>query len=261
MLSRASKIIEQKNKDVTDSLNYAKVIQNATINKKAILIKHFPNSFILNMPLYIVSGDFVRVDEKEGNVLVALADCTGHGIPGALMSMIGNSFFNDVIHYKHKISPSVVLRSLDSDFKYLTNEALEMHDGMDVGFCNIDINKMELNFAGAHRPLYLIRNNVLTEVKGDNLSIGGHSFERKKYTNNIIQLQKEDALYMFSDGYTDQFGGEKGKKFSSRRLKETLLSIQHLSMREQNETLKQIINNWKGKLEQVDDICVVGIKI
>ncbi len=259
MLLHASNIIEKKNRDITDSLNYAKVIQNATVNKEGVLYKHFPDSFILNMPLHIVSGDFVRVDEKCGNVLVALADCTGHGVPGALMSMIGYSFFHDVIHYENKIIPSDVLNTIDENFKKLTYESLEINDGMDVGFCNINLNNMDLHFAGAHRPLYIVRENTLIELKGDNLSIGAQNFERKEYTDTFLKLQKNDALYMFSDGYTDQFGGEKGKKFSSKRFKEMLLSIQHLNMNEQEHIFKKTIIDWKGDLDQIDDICVLGI--
>ena len=261
MLNRASKIIAERNRDITDSLNYAKIIQNATVNKTGVLDKHFPDSFILTMPQHIVSGDFVRVDEKEGLVLVAVADCTGHGIPGALMSMIGYSFFNDVIDYKRKITPSIVLRSLDTDFKHLTNDDSGINDGMDVGFCSINKESMEVNFAGAHRPLYVIREQNLIEIKGDNLSIGGHTKEKKRFTNNKMKLQKGDTLYLFSDGYVDQFGGEKGKKFTSHRFKETLLGIQHLTMEEQGVFLKKRIMEWKGNLEQVDDICLVGIRI
>ncbi len=261
MLIFASKVIETKNKDITDSLNYAKIIQNATVSKKGSLCKYFPDSFILNMPLHIVSGDFVRVDEKDENVFVALADCTGHGIPGALMSMIGYSFFNDVINYKRKSNPSIVLSSLDDDFKHLTKEAIEMNDGMDVGFCCINRTNMELNFAGAHRPLYIVRDNELIEIKGDNLSIGGRAIENKTFTNNKFKLQKNDSIYMFSDGYVDQFGGERGKKFSTNRFKQMLLNIQELTMAEQEEYLKKESINWKGDLEQVDDICVLGIKI
>ncbi len=261
MLINASKLIEQKNRDTIDSLNYAKIIQNSTVNKKGILFKHFSESFIINMPLNIVSGDFVRVDEKDNRILIALADCTGHGIPGALITMIGYSFFNDVINYKHKIIPSEVLHALDTEFLHITNEALEINDGMDVGFCSIDISKMELKFAGAHRPLYVLRDNSLIEIKGDNLSIGGKAMENKKYTNNNIKLKKNDAIYLFSDGFTDQFGGEKGKKYSSKRFKNTLLSIQDLNMEEQEIYLKKTIFDWKGNLDQVDDICILGIKI
>jgi PAS domain S-box-containing protein len=261
MVLKTSKIIEQKNKAITDSLNYAKLIQNAIIHKKETLEKFLPQSFILDMPFDIVSGDFVRVEEKRGKILVALADCTGHGIPGAMMSMIGCALFNDIVNYKQKTYPPVVLELLDSSLKELTKEAEAINDGMDVGFCSIDLNSMELNYTGAHRPLYIIRDNVLIEIKGDNLFIGRYMDNEKKFTNHNLKIYKNDTIYMFSDGYVDQFGGKNEKKFSTKRFKEMLVSIQYLSMEEQGDYLKRAIIEWKGELAQVDDICVLGIRI
>jgi serine phosphatase RsbU (regulator of sigma subunit) len=261
IIEEQNRLLEEKNKALTDSLNYAKLIQNAITHKSETLGKALPQSFILDIPLDIVSGDFVRVDKKDGKILLALADCTGHGIPGALMSMVGCTLLNSVVNCENKTQSSAVLKTLNNKFKKLTSQATIINDGMDIGFCSINLKNMELNFAGAHRPLYLIRNNILTEIKGDNLSIGYITPEEAEFKNHSIKLQKNDTLYMFSDGYTDQFGGEKGKKFSTKRFKETLLSIQHLNMDEQEEELKSILIQWRKDLAQVDDICVMGFRI
>jgi serine phosphatase RsbU (regulator of sigma subunit) len=261
IIEEQNRSLEEKNKALADSLNYAKLIQNAITHKSERLNKVLPQSFMMDVPLDIVSGDFIRVDKKNDKIILALADCTGHGIPGALMSMIGCTLLNSVINCENKIHPSAILKTLNSKFKKLTSQATVINDGMDIGVCSIDLQSMELNFAGAHRPLYLIRNNVLTEIKGDNLSIGYHTNEEALFKNNSLKLEKNDTLYMFSDGYTDQFGGEKGKKFSTKRFKETLLSIQHLNMNEQEKYLITVLNQWKKELTQVDDICVLGFRI
>ncbi len=261
IMEEQNRMLEEKNKALTDSLNYAKNIQNAVTHKSERLEKVLPQSFMFEMPLDIVSGDFVRVDKKGDKILLALADCTGHGIPGALMSMVGCTLLNAIVNCKHKTHPSIILKSLNYRFKELTSQATTINDGMDIGFCSIDLNKMQLDFAGAHRPLYLVRNGELIEIKGDNLSIGYHTPDGAEFKTHSIKLEKDDTLYMFSDGYTDQFGGEKGKKFSSKRLKETLVSIQYLDMDEQGHYLKRIINRWKKGLEQIDDICVMGFRI
>jgi serine phosphatase RsbU (regulator of sigma subunit) len=258
IIEEQNRLLEEKNKSLTDSLNYAKLIQNAITHKDDNLKQALPNSFMLEIPLDIVSGDFVRVDKKDEKILLALADCTGHGIPGALMSMIGCTLLNGIVNCKNKIHPSVILKVLNAKFKKLTRQATIINDGMDIGFCSIDLKKMELVFAGAHRPLYLIRNNELIEMKGDNLSIGYHTPEDVEFKSHNVKLQKGDSLYMFSDGYIDQFGGEKGKKFSTKRFKETLLSIQHLDMDKQELYLREVLSSWKKGLAQVDDICVLG---
>jgi serine phosphatase RsbU (regulator of sigma subunit) len=168
---------------------------------------------------------------------------------------------NGIVNRKNKANPSDILKTLSIKFKKLISKAAIINDGMDIGFCSIDLNSMELDFAGAHRPLYLIRNKEFIEIKGDNLSIGYHCPENAEFKNHNIKLFKNDTLYMFSDGYTDQFGGDKGKKFSTKRFKDTLLSIQHLSMDKQENYLKTTLNEWKKDLAQVDDICVLGFRI
>src|ERR1700741_3222168 len=174
-LEKPSRLSEERNKAITDSLNYARIIQNAFTHKKEALGKVIHDSFLLDMPLDIVSGDFVRVDEKDGKILITLADCTGHGMPGAMMSMIGNTLLADIINSQDKTDPSDILTTLNSRFKNLVNDTAVINDGMDVGCCSIDLNKSELSFAGAYRPLYLVRNNTLYEIKGNRLAIGGHS--------------------------------------------------------------------------------------
>ncbi len=258
---KASRVLEEKNKEMLDSLNYAKLIQNAIMHKKETVKKILPESFVLNMPLNVVSGDFVRVEKKQNKVLVALADCTGHGIPGAMVSMIGTALINEIINYKNVLRPSAILTLLDSSFRELTNDDHEVNDGMDIGMFSIDEKTLELNYSGAHRPLYIVRGANLIEIKSDNLSIGGDGTEEKIFTNHCFQLDKGDRIYMLSDGYTDQFGGPLGKKYSTKQFKNLLLSIQHMNMEEQGVYLKQTINDWKKGYFQIDDICVLGISI
>jgi serine phosphatase RsbU (regulator of sigma subunit) len=261
IIEKQNRLLEEKNRAMTESLNYAKLIQNAITHKNETLSKVVPQSFILDMPLDIVSGDFVRIDQKEGKILIGLADCTGHGIPGALMSMVGCALLYDIINCKQETRPAEILKLLNSNFKKLTSEPAAINDGMDISYCSIDVSNLTLNYSGAKRPLFIVRNGVFTQIKGDNLSIGGHSGKESEFKSFIFKLQKNDTLYMFSDGFGDQFGGDKGKKYSTQRFKETLLSIQHLGMQEQKAYLEQEINGWKNGLAQVDDICVLGFRI
>src|SRR6185312_7685203 len=161
IIEKQNRLLEEKNKALIDSLNYAKLIQNAITHKSERLEQVHPQSFLLDIPLDIVSGDFVRIDKKGDKILLALADCTGHGIPGALMSMVGCTLLNSIINCKNKTHPSVILKDLNVKFKKLTSQATIINDGMDIGLCSIDLKNMRLNFASAHRPLYLIRNGVL----------------------------------------------------------------------------------------------------
>jgi serine phosphatase RsbU (regulator of sigma subunit) len=261
VIEKQNRVLEEKNRALTDSLNYAKLIQNAITHKDETLTQIVPDSFVLEMPLDVVSGDFVRVDVKSEKILVGLADCTGHGIPGALMSMVGCALLYDIINHKHETCPPEILKSLNANFKKMLGRQGTINDGMDIGYCCIDTENFTLTYAGAKRPLYIIRDGILTEVKGDNQSIGGHTDRDADFEIYRFKLREGDALYMFSDGYTDQFGGKKGKKYSSKRFKQTLLAIQNLDMQEQKNFLAKEINEWKQGLEQVDDICVLGFRI
>ena len=192
------------------------------------------------------------------------ADCTGHGVPGALMSMIGNTLLNDIVTKSKNLNPGEILNQLNKGIvrtlKQKGNNVLSQ-DGMDIALCEINLNTLLLKFSGAQRPLYLIREANLIIAKGDSFSIGGTSFDQKKnFQVQQFQLSKDDSIYLFSDGYPDQFGGEKNKKYLIGKFKKYLLSIQHIPMIEQETLLRSELYNWMGDEEQVDDILVIGIK-
>jgi len=257
------KTIEEKNKDIMDSIHYAKHIQNALLREEEHVSMHLPEHFILFLPKDIVSGDFYWGAEKHGYWYFATVDCTGHGVPGAVMSMLGISFLNDIVSSKQLFSPAEVLNLLrDKVVKELrqTGEAGGSKDGMDISLCRLNLTTNELQWAGANNSLTLIRNGELEEIKANKQPIGYHP-ENSPYTNHEIQLQKDDFIYIFSDGYADQFGGPKGKKLTPKKLKNLLIIHNYLPMKEQKELLKKRFTEWKGSLEQVDDVCVFGVRV
>jgi len=258
-------IVELKNKDITDSINYAKRIQDTILPPDDEINRLLPNCFLLFLPKDILSGDFYWIDEIDNRVLVAAVDCTGHGVPGALMSIVGNNILNQTI-LEHKISkPSTILDELNNGVTYTLrqkNEESKVKDGMDIVLLSINFQENIVEFAGANNPLYHIRNGELTEIKGDKFPIGIFIGEEvKHFTNHEIQLQKGDTLYLFTDGYADQFGGPKGKKYKYNQLKELLHKIYLLPIDEQHQQLSLAFDTWKGDLEQVDDVVIIGVRV
>jgi len=257
------KIIEEKNKDITDSIRYAKRIQDALLREEEHVNMHLPEHFILFMPKDIVSGDFYWGMEKQGHWYFATVDCTGHGVPGAIMSMLGISFLNDIVSAEGLLSPAEILNRLrDKVMKELrqTGEDGGSKDGMDISLCQLDLKTNKLQWAGANNSLNLIQNGQLGIVKADKQPIGYHP-NSVPFTNHEIQLQKGDSIYLYSDGYADQFGGSKGKKFKYKQLDDLIIKQKHFPMKEQKELLKKQFLEWKGSLEQVDDVCVFGIRV
>jgi len=257
------KIIEEKNKDITDSIHYAKRIQDALLREEEHVSMHLPEHFILFIPKDIVSGDFYWGTEKMGYWYFAAVDCTGHGVPGAVMSMLGISFLNDIVASEKLYCPAEILNHLrDKIIKELrqTGKAGDSKDGMDISLCRLNLKTNELQWAGAYNPLSLFRNGQLEEVKADKQPIGYHP-ESRPFTNHEIQMGKGDSIYIYSDGYADQFGGPKGKKFKYKQFEDLIIANNHLTMKEQKELLKKHFIEWKGSLEQVDDVCVFGIRI
>jgi serine phosphatase RsbU (regulator of sigma subunit) len=276
-LSSAKSIIENKNKNITDSINYAQRIQNAILPSKENLTNYLPESFILFKPKDIVSGDFYwfnslslknETDSSE-NIIVAAADCTGHGVPGAFMSVIGNNLLTEIVKEKKVNRPSEILNLLNKQVREALKQNLEgaeTNDGMDICLCSIDLKNSEFEYAGANRPLYIYRKYqnelVFEEIKPSKLPIGGSQYDASltAYKNHKFTIQKGDTFYLFSDGYCDQFGGEHDKKFMSKKFRELLSSLQHLNMKQQEVILRESIENWMGKQEQSDDILVIGLR-
>jgi ligand-binding sensor domain-containing protein/serine phosphatase RsbU (regulator of sigma subunit) len=253
-----------KNKNITDSLNYAKRIQEAMMPSKNLFDKFLPESFILHMPKDIVSGDFYWINEHEDKIYVAAIDCTGHGVPGAFMSIIGFELFRRITNIQNVEEPAQILNIVNNNFAEVFEDVEEfsLRDGMDIAFCVIDKKKMVLEYSGAFNPLYLIRDNKLSEIKGDRFSVGidMHLTKKQAFRNHSINLEEGDVVYIFSDGFADQFGGPEGKKYKYRRFRHLLLTIHKLPMKMQHDLLKKSILEWKGDLDQVDDILVIGFK-
>jgi serine phosphatase RsbU (regulator of sigma subunit) len=256
--------IAEKNKSITDSIEYAKRIQNAVLPSKEFAQEVLPEHFILFRPRDIVSGDFYWFTKKDNLLILIAADCTGHGVPGAFMSMLGVSFINEIVN-KHEVKQAGdILTHLRADVKRTlsqTGKEGEAKDGMDIALCVVDLENMKLQYAGAYNPMYMFRNNELIEFKADRMPIGIYVKEKDTFTNNEIDLEKGDVFYIFSDGYQDQFGGDDGQKFKTKNFKEFLQQIHHKPMAEQRELLNTNIDKWRGKWEQVDDIIVFGVRI
>lgn len=257
-------IIEQKNIAITDSILYASRIQDAVLPPKEELQQYFTDSFIFFKPLNIVSGDFYWGTKKNNQVLIAAADCTGHGVPGAFMSMLGCAFLNEIIMSAEALNAANILNELR---KYVIKalrqkgETGETQDGMDIALCIIDKKNNKMQFAGANNPLYLIRNNELNIIKGDRMPIGIHLNSHMPFTNHIIELQRNDRYYLFSDGLPDQFGGPENKKFKYAQLQQLLINIHHKSFSDQRQIIEDTYITWKGENDQTDDILVIGFSI
>jgi sigma-B regulation protein RsbU (phosphoserine phosphatase) len=257
--------IEEQKKHIMDSIYYARRIQNAILPSFNYIDQHIKEYFILYMPKDIVSGDFYWVHETDGLFMIAAVDCTGHGVPGAFMSIVGFNQLNYTVTVKKARSASIILDELNKGVITTLNEnssSGSIKDGMDMALCVIDLDSKKAEFAGANNPLVLIRDNILTKYKGDRFPIG--AFEGKKsqmFSNNEIDLKNGDSLYLFSDGYADQFGGPENKKFMCGRFEALLLEINEKPVEEQKGLLKSRLLEWKGTNDQVDDILVIGIKI
>ncbi len=264
-ISKQKEMIEEQNKHITDSIRYAKRIQNAILPPDSYVQSTVPNSFILYRPKDIVSGDFYWLKVIDKKVIIAAVDCTGHGVPGAFMSIVGSNQLNHAVNVVDARKPSDILDALNQGVTNTLREKSSdssVRDGMDIALCSIDYENLKVQYAGAYNPLYLVRNNELIQYKADKFPIGqSGSEEFKKYTNNEVDVQKGDTLYIFSDGYADQFGGPRERKFMYKAFRNLLTEISNEPIDKQEEILDKTINEWKGDLEQIDDIIVIGIKI
>jgi serine phosphatase RsbU (regulator of sigma subunit)/putative methionine-R-sulfoxide reductase with GAF domain len=257
-------IIEEKNKDITDSIKYAKKIQQAIAPNIDEFNRNFTDSFILYKPKDIVSGDFYWFDHFEnGTTVFAAADCTGHGVPGAFMSLICSDIMYKVVNDQKIYDPAAALTAIDERLVQLIKKSSEAsaNDGMDIALCAYYKTKNKLQYSGAHRPLLLVRNKEIIEYRPNKFSIGGHSTDGKRFDLTEIDVLPGDTIYLLTDGYADQFGGGNGKKFKFKNFKEKVLSICDKPMTEQKQILDSTFEAWKGSLEQIDDVCVIGVKI
>jgi serine phosphatase RsbU (regulator of sigma subunit)/Tfp pilus assembly protein PilF len=253
--------LEEKNKEILDSITYAKRIQSAVLPPLRIVKEYLPNSFVFYMPKDIVAGDFYWLEHTEDKVMFAACDCTGHGVPGAMVSVVCVNGLNRSVREHGLTDPGEILnKTREIVVREFEKSEEEVKDGMDVALCVLEGNKLQ--YAGAHNPLWIIRKgaNEVEEIKADNQPIG--KFENPMpYTTNEVTLNPGDSIYIFSDGYSDQFGGESGKKFKTKNFKSLLLSVQAHSMQEQRELIAKAFEEWKGDLEQLDDVCVIGVRL
>ncbi len=255
-------VIETKNKDLTDSIEYAKRIQESLLSKTNELLQKLDDAFILFKPKDIVSGDFYWTGEKNGKLIISAVDCTGHGVPGAFMSMLGDSYLNHIVYNQEITSPEQILTELDKNIKSaLKQEDTNNQDGMDMALCTLDLKTKTIEFAGAKNPLVYIQNGEVFKVKGSRQPIGGSIEKGNGFEKHEIRVKDSASFYMFSDGYPDQFGGPNNKKFMAKNLQKLLLENHEKSMAEQQLILDNAINYWMKDYEQIDDILVVGFKI
>jgi serine phosphatase RsbU (regulator of sigma subunit) len=253
--------ISLKNKEITDSINYARKIQDALLPPRESMATMFPQSFVLYLPKDIVSGDFFWIDEKNGNKMIAVADCTGHGVPGGFMSVLGMEKLSEAGQSCE--DPSQMLNYLNVFIKKALQQNNEegSRDGMDIAICSFDERSGKLSYSGANRPLWILRDKEIKEIAPDKTAIGGHTPANYEFRLNEVPVNKGDTVYLFSDGYADQFGGEKKKKLMTKAFRELLLQISGLPMNEQKDSLLKHFTQWRGPLEQVDDVLVIGVRL
>lgn len=255
-------LVQKQN--ITDSILYASHIQKALLPSDDILNDIFSDHFIYYKPRDIIGGDFYYVKKIENTLVLAVADCTGHGVPGALLSMLGISYLNEIIHTKELSETNTILNEMRDKIKlalHQSNQSREAKDGMDMALIAIDLSSKILKYSGANNPVYIIRDSELIELKADKMPIGIQPREKPNFTNLEFQLQKDDCIYLFSDGYADQIDKESMKKFSLKNFQKLLLNISNWSMSEQRTELENVIDNWRNNEDQTDDMLVVGVRI
>jgi serine phosphatase RsbU (regulator of sigma subunit) len=251
--------VKEKNIEILDSIAYAKRIQSAILPSSKLIEDHLKDSFVFYKPKDIVAGDFYWLETKGNKVIFAVADCTGHGVPGAMISVICNNGLNRSVREYNLSNPGEILdKTRELIIGEFEKSEDDVKDGMDIALCTLENN--QLQYAGAHNPLWVVRKDEIIELKANKQPVG--KFDNlQPYTTHTLDLEIGDTLYLFTDGFHDQFGGKLGKKYKSVKFKSFLLSIQSLSMAAQLEKLDQEFESWKGELEQIDDVCVFGVRI
>jgi serine phosphatase RsbU (regulator of sigma subunit) len=264
LLEKQKAEIEEKNREITSSIRYAKRIQEATLPVERVFRQFLHDSFVFYKPKDIVSGDFYWVDNVNGQILFAVADCTGHGVPGAFISIIGYNGLNRAVHEFHLSSPDAILNKLNeivNDTLRQTFEESIIRDGMDIAVCRFIPGKMLLEYSGANNPLYHIRNGNISIIRSDRQPIGHFmDYSHKPFTLKEINVQRGDMVYLFSDGYPDQLGGPDGKKLKYQNFQKLLLSVSELTPEQQHSSLENYFMNWSEHYPQLDDVCLVGVR-
>jgi serine phosphatase RsbU (regulator of sigma subunit) len=256
-------LIEESHREIKDSISYAKRIQSAILPSSRIVNECFNDAFILYKPKDIVAGDFYWIEKKEDKILFAACDCTGHGVPGAMVSVICNNALNRSVREFGLTEPGKILdKTREIVISEFEKSDEEVKDGMDISLCSLSVSTLTLDWSGANNPLWILRKNSteIEEIKPDKQPIGKYA-EQKPFTNKQIQLNAGDSIYIFTDGYQDQFGGEKGKKFKASELNKLFVQISSHAMSEQKKMVDQAFEKWRGRLEQIDDVCVIGIRV
>ncbi|MBT1696317.1 PAS domain S-box protein [Fulvivirgaceae bacterium PWU4] len=255
--------IQNKNKKITESINYSKRIQTAILPNTRLINRALPDSFILYKPRDVVSGDFPWFVQIKDEIFIAAVDCTGHGVPGAMLSLIGYFLLNDIVRSRKITEPGKILDLLDEGVTTTLrqDEDSTTKDGMDIALCKINVATSEVEYAGAHRPLYIMKNGAMEEVKGNKFPIGGGIFKNQtNFTNTKIKMGKGDSIYFSSDGFPDQFGGPEGRKFGPKKTREIIEQVHTLPMQEAVRIFDQAWENWRGETKQTDDVLLIGIK-
>jgi len=263
-ISAQRDMLSNQNKAINESILYAKRIQTAVLPQQAYIDEILMDNFIVYRPRDVVSGDFYWLRQINHSIVIAVADCTGHGVPGAIMSMLGISFLNEIVQKREITRANVIL----NEMRKLVKQSLKqtgreggIEDGMDMALCVLDTKTNQVQFAGANNPLYIIQNNELIETQADKMPIGFYPNEKPTFTNHEIQLKEGDCFYLFSDGFVDQFGGEKGFKYKTANFKKTIFENHQKPMVIQKELLEQELVNWRKGFEQTDDILVMGVRV
>lgn len=263
LINQQHKEINAQHFSITSSINYAKTIQQSILPNFDNIQTHFSDSFLIFKPKDIVSGDFYYFNQKGDKIFVAAADCTGHGVPGAFMSLIGYKTLNEIIEVHHITEPAHILKSLDIGIRQVLRkgEDSRSRDGMDIALVMIEKEKKQIKFAGAKNPLVYMLNGQMEVVSGDKYSVGGS--ENSSFNQTTIHFSEKDnfSFYLFSDGYQDQFGGEANKKLMKRHFRELLFQLKDFPMKEQGNLLQEWHEAWKGNLAQTDDILVMGFRL
>jgi serine phosphatase RsbU (regulator of sigma subunit) len=256
--------LEAKANEMVESIRYAGSLQRSILPNEQIFKNCFKDAFVLFEPKDVVSGDFYWIYQHQDEVYFAVGDCTGHGVPGALVNIAGNTILRQIIRQEGVSEPGDIMRLLDAELVSLFNENLSegnTRDGMDIVFCKFNLKQMRGSSCGAGRPLLLVREGHLVEFKKGPDAIGYSSILEKEFETIYFDLQEGDEFYLFSDGYTDQFGGDNVKKFNRKRFRNLLTSLTGMSSDKQKKELEFSYENWKGKQEQIDDVCVIGVRI